>query len=263
LHSVPMLGAGAFPPTTNAYAGLEILSAQADTYPEARDKVCDRLQILQSMHAEWKDFLRFEDTARSMRSQRLHREIAGEIRGVGEYLAGISKVTKKLFILKAVHPKGTFLVDNAEMSRRRAFLRTSLSALEVIRASFANSQTIAKPNVDRHEAEAESLRVASERFLGAQRQEQQQVHLQQDDILVDIDRSAKRLEEVNQDVGGRSTLRMELLHELEQDVDRETGKLYMLTKKIGQLLNTSDRSFICIENGLVALALLLLFLVCS
>jgi len=274
LHRILMLGTGAFPPTPNPYVGLEMLSAQADTYPDARDQVCDSLRILQSMHEEWKHLLRTEDTAMSMRFQHLHREIAGEICGVGEDLDGISKV-----MAVVERSRGTYPVDDAEMSKRRAFLRTSLAALEAIKDSFANSQTSAKQNVDRQAAEgastpspawraagqdeAEALRVANERFLGAQRQDQQQLHAQQDDILVDIGRSAKRLKDVASEANKEIKFQNVLLHEFEQDVDRETGKLNTATKKLGRLLNTSDRSLLCTIIGLVALALLLLFLVLS
>lgn len=253
-------------------ATLEMQSALADPYPEAMAQVRSSLQNVQGMHEEWKRLLRSENTALSERFQHLHAEIAGEMQGLDEDLEGISSAIKVVEINRKIFP-----LEDAELSRRRDFHRTSLAALRDVRENVQSQQVSSKMDADRREATAaraaapsvgaqgrrsdSAERMATEDFLIDQRLEQQRIVAQQEDYMVDIGKSAERMKDMAGSINREIQHHNELLEDLHDDVDKETEKLNVVMKNVGRLLQTSDRTQLYVIIALSVLFLILLFFV--
>jgi syntaxin 6 len=219
------------------------------------------------MHAEWKRLLSSGDVARNERFRRLHEEIQGELQGTCEDLEGIA-----IAVQAVERNRGKFPVDEAELSRRRDFLRTSRASVKDITDNVQSQEVAAKLASDCHEAKATSSRVsdqqpseaarqANEEFLDRQQQEQQMLYSQQEDFLAEIGRSAGRMKEAAVTMNKEIKLHNVLLGELEEDVDAEAEKLNFVMKRIGKLLQTNDHSQLCVIIGLVVLLFVLMFLI--
>jgi regulator of vacuolar morphogenesis len=267
-----------YAPVTDPPVGVEMHSALDDPYLAARDEVRDALQKLQRTHEEWKRLLRTEDTAESERFQHLHAEILGEVQGIGEDLEGIA-----LAIKTVEDNRSSFPLDDAEMSRRRDFLRTCQATLQDIKAHVSNPQTNAKIDAYKREAQAAKAStqaapaihcpsdppssglsddfLSNEDFLRSQGFKQQSLRAEQEDFMVDIGKAATRMKEVALTVNTELSYQQRLLEDVDADIERETENLQGVMKHVGKLLQTNDRSQLYVIIALSVLFLVLLFFV--
>lgn len=274
----------AYSAVTDPPSGVEMHSALDDPFLGAKEEVRDALQKLQKMHEEWKRLVRSGNSAGSDRFQYLHVEIPRELQGLGDDLEGISSA------IKAVEDnRKSFPVDDAEMSRRRDFLRTSQATLQDIRANVNNPRTLKTIEADKREAllrprpaapkAAASMAAGSSSsqggvgletndsflnnndFLGGERFQQQRIYAEQEDYMLDIGKAAARMKEAAQTINTEILYQNDLLEEVDEDIDRETAHLNGVMKNVGRILQTSDSSQLYTIIALSVLFFILLFFV--
>eukprot|EP00928_Gymnodinium_smaydae_P092961 TRINITY_DN76971_c0_g1_i1.p1 TRINITY_DN76971_c0_g1~~TRINITY_DN76971_c0_g1_i1.p1 ORF type:complete len:285 (-),score=79.85 TRINITY_DN76971_c0_g1_i1:113-856(-) len=244
-----------------------MMSAASDPYYVAKDDVESALKKLKKMHGEWKSLLTSENTAKSKQFQVLHEDIVGELKQL-EYdfqdiAATISMVEEN---------RAKFQFDDAEIARRKDFVRTSRSVVKEISDSVAQAQ--AKINNDRRElltSQQNANRAAEEQrnrayrdnqdALERQRQEQVQIVATQDEALNELSKSAQRLGETARVINVELHQQAQMLEELDEDIDRDIEKLNFVMKRMGRLLKTGDSKQLCLIVALGALFVVLLFLV--
>lgn len=280
----------AYSKVTDPPTGVEMHSALDDPYPHARDDVRDALQKLQKLHEEWKRMLRARNPAENQHFHEVRANISSELQDLTEDVQGIA------LAIKAVEDnRQSFPVDDAEMSRRRDFLRTSEASLQDMGAYVKNPKTLA--NIEAFDRESQVAKAAADakakaqaqasaqvpkrqeeggggveleadgdflrndEFLGREMHQQQQIRAEQDDYMVDIGKSAARLKEVASTMNTEINYQNNLLEDLDEDIEKETEHLNSVMKNVGRLLQTSDRSQLYVIIALCVLFAILLFFV--
>lgn len=241
------------------------MSSMADPYYDAKQEVQEAVAKVQRMHEEWKRLLNKENTAQSSRFQDLHDEIAVELRNLD---GDLGDITATIDMIESNRAK--FQHDDAEIQKRKDFVKSSRAAVKEVQESITSRQTLQKIESDKRQAaaskrqsqESES-RAARENdaFLDRQRQEQTQIMAQQDEALQAISDSAQRLGNVARTINVELQEQQVMLTQLDEDIDRETEKLNFVMKRIGRLLKTSDSKQLCVIIALFVLFMVLLFLI--
>lgn len=248
-----------------------MLSSAKDPYYVARDEVQLVIQKVQSMHDEWRRLLHSENTAKSVRFQELHSEIAGELHQLDFDLQDITETIRMVEDNRA-----KFKFDDAEVASRREFVKASRGAVKDIKDSITSRQALGKIEVDKRQAlgaagshgasvgrDERQGRAArdGQQFLERQRQEQGQIIARQDQDLSLLSQSAQRLGETARAINAELQDHKRMLEALDEDMDRETEKLNFVMKRMGRLLKTSDNKQLCLITGLFLLLVVLIFLV--
>lgn len=214
------------------------------------------------MHEEWKELLR-ENTAKSGRFNALHAEIAGELQSLGYDLQDVSATIEMV-----EDNRGKFQIDDAEIAKRKDFVKDCHKIVQEIKESVNSRQAVDKIQADQRKAavgrDEDKSRTAvreNEAFLDRQRQDQAQIIQQQDEELTQISKVAQRLGDNAREMNRELKDQQRMLEELDEDIDKETEKLNFVMKRMGRLLKTSDHKQLCVVIALFVLFLVLLFLV--
>jgi len=245
-----------------------MLSATSDPYYVAKEEVDTTIKKVKTMHEEWQKLLQSENTANSRKFQELHAELVGELRQLEFDLQDVTATNELVEKNRA-----KFHLDDAEITSRKEFVKTSRTAVKSISDSLTSQQALAKMEADKKQVLASrqgnnrnddrqaKVSRENESFLDNQRQEQSQILAQQDGQLAELSKSVQRLGDVSRTINVELKEQQQMLEELDEDIEKETEKLNFVMKRVGRLLKTSDNKQLCLIIGLFILAIVLLFLV--
>lgn len=240
-------------------------STASDPFYVAKDEVQTGVKKVKAAHSEWKDLLERTNTAKSRRFADLQSEIHTEL---SQLEFDLNDMDATIAIVEQNPEKFPGVTEGGELQSRKAFLTNTRSTIAEIRDSLKSKKTLAKVEADKREllnvADQEKRRKIeqqNERFLGEERETQQQIMRQQDQNLTELSRCAERLNATAHVINNELQDHQRMLQELDEDIDKETEKLNFVMKRIGKLLKTSDSKQLMLIVVLFLLMVFLLFLV--
>mmetsp|Transcript_91655 Transcript_91655/g.259607 ORF Transcript_91655/g.259607 Transcript_91655/m.259607 type:complete len:248 (-) Transcript_91655:105-848(-) len=243
-----------------------MLPSITDPFDVAKDVVQGSVQKVKAMHKDWKRKLETENTAESRLFQDLHAELLGELQQLDYDLQEVERS-----ITTVEENRDRFKLDEAQLTARREFARSSRASHREVREELGGRRTAAKMESDRRELlmrqkqkqEVEQKRhqdLEDEAFLQEQRQLQRQLVDAQEDELNTLSKTTEMLGVAAHTINGELETQQKMLDELNQEFEMESEKMNVLMKGAGQVLKTNNRWQIGVIAGMILLFFLLLWL---
>eukprot|EP00392_Amoebophrya_sp_AT5.2_P009629 g9657.t1 len=155
-------------------------------------------------------------------------EIESGLRSV-QQLYDLQDVETTIGIVEA-NP-GKFRVDQRELQGRKQFLQQTERSLKELTSSVGNT---------RHQRPGGGRELDD--FVAQGTQNQRQLVKEQDEQLAELSKCTERLNQTAQVINTELKEQERMLTELDEDIDRETEKMSFVMRRLGILMQSSDRS---------------------
>lgn len=245
-----------------------MLSANADPWDVAKREVASNVKNVEDMHAEWQKLLHTENTASNKRFQYLHAEVVGELTQLGYDLQDCTATIECV-----ERDPSRYNVNTDVIAGRKDFVKKCRTTAAEIKESVDKAQT--KIDADKRQfllgkagasgrgsQDAQNRHIKeNDSFIVSVRQDQERIISQQDEALDELSKSAQRLGHTARTINVELQDQQKMLAELGDDIDKEAEKLNFVMKRMGRLLQTSDKGQLCLIIGLMILAVVLIFLI--
>jgi hypothetical protein len=235
-------------------------SSAPDPYYVARDAVNQAVAQIRSSFQNW-ERCSMEPPSGSGSFAETTRRLIDDIDHLEEDLSVIDGSIKAVEANPQRYP-----LRPGELDLRKQWASTQRRLCAEIRAKATGAETKARIEADRRKStsitdeQSRQRRVAEETnsaSIGKSKEMHQQIIAQQDDTLNELARVTDRLGQTGVVINTELQDQQRLLHELDQDIDRQQEKMNYVMGKMAKLLKTSDTKQLVFVLILLVIAVVL------
>mmetsp|Transcript_10675 Transcript_10675/g.26142 ORF Transcript_10675/g.26142 Transcript_10675/m.26142 type:complete len:278 (-) Transcript_10675:238-1071(-) len=232
-----------------------LMSASSDPFYVAKEEIESGLRSVQQLFNKFREETRNPAASSASSSGKLGNEILSEIKQL-QY--DLQDVETTIGIVEA-NP-GKFRVDQRELQGRKQFLQQTERSLKELTSSVqgeirriassgggagsssASSSSRGPQSVGntRHQRPGGGRELDD--FVAQGTQNQRQLVKEQDEQLAELSKCTERLNQTAQVINTELKEQERMLTELDEDIDRETEKMSFVMRRLGILMQSSDRS---------------------
>jgi syntaxin 6 len=211
-----------------------------DPFYVVKEEVQHAADTAEAIFKRWQELLKNTNTAESDEFDWTTSELITNIKSIEQDLAALDETVSIV-----ENHKGRFNLDNKDIEQRKAFIDDTRLRITHIHAAIDHPKTREKMEHDRRQAlalgsaamDAGGLR--GNLIIEDERQEQQKLMADQDELMVEIGQGVDRLADVSKEMNAELRAQNRMLEETNKNTADLLDRVKVSSKKLTDLLENS------------------------
>lgn len=249
------------------------MAGVADPFYHVKDEVLSAVDSVSNMYDKWKDLLDNHNTAETDEFRETTNDLSKAMNMMDVDLdalaetVSIVEMTNNECKRNGKPPK--FNLPDDELASRKRFIKDIRNRIKEIREELTSPQTRNKIERDRravllsNQPELDSARdLRGDLMIEQEKEEQELLIREQDDIMDDIAEDVGRLHEVSLQMNAEMKDQTKILEDVNKDMTNLSGRVKAANNKLTELIETtlSTKQKLCLIVFLMITFVVLLFL---